>query len=375
MTLACLSILGVFAYKFAKLFDAEEGALTGVVCALMLFLMNAGALVDGAFWVTGAMNYLWVSVFGIAGMYYIAEEFFAGEKQRNLFAKILIGLLLLITVSSSEQLGAVIVVLLGILVCFEVYKKKLKVSHCLYLASSLAVYVLVVKLAPGVAIRQQTDIEMYIPDFKTVSAGYRIEHAVRWIFDAVVNHMGCLLLAVMLVEIVLLLHERKLRIWRVALSVILATGVFLLAFRSRFEAMFLFYNEWEITTFGRFSYVVMIVWGIIIGASIVAMPLCFKEPKKKVVSFLLISAVYASTSTVVLSATMYASGCRVMFQPSLIMNFVLLMLLGECQSVRFMKDKISVGTLSMVVILGLEVYKYVRLLSIYADGFVYHLKW
>lgn len=77
-TLISCILMTVYLYKYAILFGNRRSIPLIVVCVLAPFLMNFGAFVDGTLWVTGAMNYLWVAVPGVVGMYYIAEKCILG---------------------------------------------------------------------------------------------------------------------------------------------------------------------------------------------------------------------------------------------------------------------------------------------------------
>ena len=77
-TLICCILMAGYMYKYAILFGNRRSIPLIAMCVLSPFLMNFGAFVDGTLWVTGAMNYLWVAVPGVVGMYYIAEEYILG---------------------------------------------------------------------------------------------------------------------------------------------------------------------------------------------------------------------------------------------------------------------------------------------------------
>lgn len=373
-TLTCCILMSVYMYKYAILFGNKRSIPLIVVCVLSPFLMNAGAFVDGSLWVTGAMNYLWVAVPGVIGMYYIAEEWYMEMHSVRLLKRIIVACMLFLTISSSEQMGAVIVTLLGLLNGWNFYKKRTDLYNISVFFACLLIYLAVTIFCPGVMQRRATAIENRIPDFLTVNLYFKLEYSIRWILNSLVNRMGFLLPLVWGGEILLLLKKEQKRDFEWFLIFTITFAEIITIFKDRLPALFEFSAEWGITVFGIFSQMLVLMWLGLLFASIVALPFCFHNIYRGIMAVLLLLASYASTAIIVFTATRYASGCRIMYNPSLIIIILILFMLSEMRTEsEDLKCQLKPYSLAYSGIMVCSLYAYASLIMIFSSGFFIHL--
>lgn len=375
-TAAFCVILSIFFYKYALLFKLNPHPMLAVFCSFAPFLMNLGAFVEGVLWVTGAMNYLWITTFGFVGMYYVTKSVLHGKESLKLYERIITPLLLLLCVSSSEQLGAVIIVLLALLNIWQFSKKNVSLYNILLFIGCIALYVTVVFLSPGVALRKADDIARYIPDFESVGLLSRLQYSIRWILDAIVNHFGLLLNLVWLMELILLLNKKAKRSFDWILITVVFFAQIITLFKDKFPALFDFSAQWGLKDFSSFGYFTIAMWAIILLCTAIAVFTCFEDRIKGCCSCLLVLAAYASTAIMVFSATMYESGCRVMYHSSLIIVILLLLFLSEINAVsKTQSNLIYPKGAAIAAYLGCGIYQYLTLAQALSEGFRIHFPW
>lgn len=380
VTLFIFLLLGIYFYKYSIMFGNEPSVFMAILCTMAPFLMNQGAFVDASLWVNGAMNYMWIAVPGIVGMYYVVKELFEENYTISQIGKVIVFLLLSITVSSSEQMGAVIIVLLFCLNLWLLINKKIDKYKILLTISMLALLIIDVMLAPGVALRTEKAIAKRIPDFLTVDMVLRIEYSIRWIMDALVNHMGLLLNIVWLLIIFLLLKKSNKKIWDKVVVAVLTIVQLLTLFKNAIPMLFEFEAVWGLQSFSKQSYCAIGFWIVVLFTTAIGVFLACNSWKKKIISELLLLAVYATTAIMVVSPTMYASGCRVMYHSSLLMVILSFMLLSDLDEKIIDKEVekrggIPVVRIVMWVMLACALYQYMGLYTILSAGFRIHLPW
>ena len=256
--------LGIYLYKYAALFGGKPSAQLSFFCAMAPFLMNEGAFVDGTLWITGSMNYMWISVPGIIGMYYVARDVFDEKYVIGKLEKVMVFGLILITISSSEQMGAVIIVLLSAVNMLDFFRKRVDPYKALLWGGCVLLYVLDVVLAPGVALRTAQAVKTRIPDFLTVSLYFRAQYSLRWIMDALVNHMGMLLNVVWLLILLLLFRKKEKKVFDKLVMFILLVAETMTLLKTKIPMLFEFEATWGIQNFSRASYYAIATWIVIL---------------------------------------------------------------------------------------------------------------
>lgn len=375
ITMIISILLSVYLYKWAILFGNKKSFFLALFCALAPYMMNFGTFVDGTLWVTGSFNYLYIAVPGIIGMYYIVGEVFQ-KVSVGVSKKILATVLIMITVSSSEQMGAVIIALLFFFNLWKIRNSNCSVYSILLMGSNIILYAITVFLAPGVRIRKAGSIQKRIPDFLTAPLGLRAEYSIRWIMDALVNHMGLLFNMVWIILIIILISERRKCMSDKCIILILFVAEIISFLDNKCAIMFEFEAEWGLQKFSKISYLAMGFWGLIFIVTLLGIYKAGASTKIKYSSVLLLLAVFGCTFIMIFSPTMYASGCRVMYHGSLIMIVLILLLISQLRDrVKFYKLNISNLDIALAVMLVCEGYYYLRLYEIVSAGFKVHLPW
>lgn len=295
--------------KYAIMFGNEKKYFLLLACTISPFWMNQGTFVDGVLWVTGAMNYMWIAVPGIVGSYYVAETVFFNESI-SVWQMMGSFFMMMVTISSSEQMGLVLIVLLFLAGIYSFIKHlECKKYICTLFVVGSIIYILDIALAPGVALRTARAIEKWIPDFRTVASYLRIEYSIRWIMDALINHMGILLNFVWLIILVMLYMKKCKNLLDKFIMILLLGAESVTLFRAWFPKIFDFQATWGMREFSKTSYCMIAIWmGILAITGVGVISVC-KSNKKKVVAELLLLASYASTAMMIFSPTMYESGC------------------------------------------------------------------
>ncbi|AJA47805.1 hypothetical protein CPAST_c17350 [Clostridium pasteurianum DSM 525 = ATCC 6013] len=366
-------ILTFFLYKYYELFNKHRNNkrdyIMAVFCIILPFGMNFGALCDGAFWVTGAMNYLWITAAGIASFYPIL--YYSINKQYpHLFFRIIALFFGFVAGSSQEQVGTTLLVfcILFLIYIFFICRKKslfLIIETIVVFFSFLLNY-----FSPGNSLRFTNEVKARIPDFLTILPYQRLEYSYRWIMDALINHMGILLILTWILLIILLVNKSKKKIIDLISMVILIVAILSIAVKSNISQFFNFQAKWGILTFSKTSYIAMAFWSFILIFTIIAAYSLYNFKIKGLAVVLLILAAYASTSLMIFSPTMYESGCRTMFVPSIILCIAILLLINDCIT----KYK-KYALLLVLISLGFPIYQYFKFAKIFSTAFNFHYPW
>lgn len=370
-TMLFFCVFIVYIYKYAIMFGNEKNYFLLFACAISPFWMNHGTFVDGILWVTGAMNYMWIAVPGVVGSYYAAKTVFFNESI-SVWQMVGSFFMMMVTISSSEQMGLVLIVLLFLAGIYSFIKHlECKKYICTLFFVGSIIYILDMVLAPGVAMRTERAIEKRIPDFLTVESYLRIEYSVRWIMDALINHMGILLNFIWLTVLVILYMKKGKNILEKFIMILLLGAESATLFRARFPRIFDFQATWGMREFSKLSYCMIAIWiGIlaITGAGVISV--C-KSNKKKVVAELLLLASYASTAMMIFSPTMYESGCRTVFHASILMIILIFLLMSEMETMTRRMEKVGMW----IILIGGGGIQWIKLINCLKDGFTIHLKW
>ena len=373
ITMCMYALITTYFYKFALLFSNKKNALILILSGVLPLTMIPGAFVDGSIWVTGSLNYLWIVTPGIIASYYLTEELMiekAVSKGRRILYDFVLTFMLFITATSSMQMGAVITVLL-IFVCAykSIHTKKLNLRYTLMAFFIAASYFFVLR-APGVKLRSEQDILQYIPDFNTVGMRWKLDWSVRWIFDAVVNHMSSLLIIIWLMLIAIIYSNKRDDFFKWISITAMGTAILANVLKDKISGFFDFKAQWGRTDFLRNDYEMMLFWGIV-GLITIANLIMATERRMRLAMFLVASAALTSVAVMTVSATMYASACRIMFYPSFLLMIAILMLLKEIRRVCTTR----IYEIICLAIIFCALYNYQYILSQYATVFTIHFKW
>ncbi len=336
VTIVLFAIWGGIVFLYYRLFAKKQSSkkdITMLILALLApFLMDTNVLFDGMFWVTGAINYFWMTTLTLVAFYPVAYYTIRGSRPYWLVS-VLSLISGVIAASSQEQAGLVLV---SITLAFTIYLsihslrsifKKIPLYPLLFLiifAVSLATSL----VAPGNHLRLQEETLTWLPDFYTIPLTQHIEYAYRWFLDALINHTGFLLVGSWLILLLLFVKKQSKdlldRIYIGSLSVIS-----LMTILKGFDAVsywFTFYPTWHPTIPHKFSFLVLIPWAPILLGTIAAPLVLYRKVIRGYLVALLYTASFLSVALLTLSPTMYASGVRTLFTPSIVLIVVVYLL-------------------------------------------------
>lgn len=357
-------LLAEILYEFCVILGNAKNKLTCLICVFVPYLMNNAAYVDGSLWVTGSMNYLWVAVPGLYGVLLLIKGY--ALKDANGLGKVETVLLFVMTMlasTSSEQMGVLIIFLLAVICLCNFRTDKFIIPLSLFIANT-AGFMACVIFCPGVKQRRAEEVQKYIEDFDTVPLLLKAQYNIRWCFNSIINRMGWLIVALLAVfAIYLILHKKN--EWLFAPVI----AIFVLIFRTQFSKFLKFQAKWGYNDFSTFTYVAMLLW-FTLGALVVVEALKAADIRElslvKLLPFILVIAFLLQVIGITASPTMYASGRRVMYHPSMVAIILLFYLMAK------LKDSKHYLYIQLAVLL-VGMYGYAGILNTMADGFVYHL--
>lgn len=317
---------------FTKKRSYIKDCLMMALALVLPLIMDTHVLMDGMLWVTGSMNYFWLAAFALVSFYPVA--YFVIKKHAPHWAVTTVGLLCaVIAASSQEQVGAIattLSLLFSGYVLFIVNKGR---KFPIYLSSFTLVFVVAFLTgitAPGNHERLQAETLLRIPDFYTVPLLDHITYGYRWFIDALINHLGFLLVASWVLLLALFAnkkHAQRLDRLDYAVMAILGISVLFICLRG-YEAVsywFNFYPTWKASPPHR-SLIVLMPWTIALLTTLVAPIVLYRNSAKGALLSLLYGATAASTAIITLAPTVYASGLRTLYIPSIVLMFVVYIL-------------------------------------------------
>lgn len=310
-----------------------------VACAL-LFLLDAGTVTSGAFWVTGSMNYFWLIPFALAAFYPVARFALRGRLP-PWYVSAIAFVSGFVAASSQEQIGAVLLVLvviaLGRQIARAVRARATRDAHLWYFGALTAVVLagfVILMLAPGNSLRMAVDALVWRPDYYTTPFAERLHYGLRFVVDALVNRGGVALASVWTLLLVAVAVKARRNRWDVVVIVIGALGLTTVAMRALATSapLFDFYATWKPTIPGVLPYVVLIFWTALLVLTSVAPAMVFRNQRGVFFSLLLLAAL-AAVAVITQSASMYASGPRILFVPSMLMLLSVFGMLARSRAV------------------------------------------
>lgn len=332
VSLMMFAASSVYLYLYYTLFSSTRSHKKDIVMAglavLLPYLMQESVISTGALWVTGSMNYFWISSLALIGFYPLAFMLKHGRLPSASITALGI-ICTIMAASSQEQVGAI---LCGLSMLSAIYaylsSRSLQLSHLLYIAVAGASFA-VGALAPGNRLRFVAETNTWLPDFNTIPLGDHIQYAYRWFLDATINHTGFLLAATMLILGILLVQKHSKNKLDAILSVVLIASSLIMLTKG-LEAMqpfTQFYATWKPQIpQGIAPRLLALAWLIPICATIIAPIRLFREKSHGVSVAVLLAGAYACIAMITLSPTMYASGWRTIFVPSILFMVILYVL-------------------------------------------------
>lgn len=187
--------------------------LLSVWLALLFYLLtDINTFGYACIWITGSMNYLWPAVCGLLALWAVAAEAFASAEKELVNGKrryLLSIPCTIIAAMSSEQMGAVILAFSLICIGTKLWKKQVPgVGILIQTAAAIGAFA-ISSLAPGNALRVKESVEMYMPQFDSLSLGQRLFMLIQWFASSFANENAMLLTAIWIAGIFILAAKLK----------------------------------------------------------------------------------------------------------------------------------------------------------------------
>jgi len=334
ITLFAVSSGILFCYYclFTKTRNRKKDVIMLILALILPFFMDTNTLFDGIFWVTGAINYFWMTTLALFAFYPIA--FYAVRRTRPHWIITLLGCISgVVAACSQEQAGLTLV---GIVLLSTIYlffrdiqstPKKIPLYPFVFLVA-FAGSLYISLTAPGNQIRLHEETLVWQPDFFTTPLPQHIDYAYRWFVDAIINHTGFLLVGSWIVMLLLFIKKQsKDMLDRFFIGgLCLVTLALLLKGFSIFSYLFAFYPTWHPQIPHRFSFLVLIPWTIALLATVAAPIVLYRKEIRGYAIAMLYTASFLGTALLTLSPTMYASGVRTLFTPSVVLIAIIYLL-------------------------------------------------
>ncbi len=371
VTIAVYAVFTMIIFMYYRLFDKTNNTKKDIIMLILAFcapfLMYTDVLRFGMFWVTGSMNYFWIATLGLVGFYPIA--YYVTHHRMAPWTITLVGALSAIVAScSQEQVGIILVGLSFIFLLYELYERKKKNSPLpVYLIIATAVIIVSFMtgiLAPGNVIRLKLETIQWLPDFYTIALSQHIEYGYRWFIEATINHTGFLLVISWgLMALLFIKKQNKTNLQNITTYLlIIFCLVMLLNMISKlyhpFEDWFNLYAIWKPKLPNNLSFIALITWSIAILVTVITPLILFEKKNRGRLISILYLATFASIGLLTMSPTMYASGWRTLFVPSVLLVLITYLLASE---VIGKYDKYKYYLLCVVIFIALLDYSYLAL--------------
>lgn len=366
-------MLSFFLYKYYELFRKNQyeklNYVMAALCLILPFGMNFGTMCDSSFWVTGSLVYLWIATAGIAAFYPLLS-FVINKKQPN-WIYICLGFIFAFAASTSQEQVSVVLVMLCVISILYIFFVLKKIPLFSIIETAIVITGFLINLlSPGNKSRSISEVKNYIPDFFNVSILKRFEYSYRWILDALINHLGILLVLISVFILIMLIKKIKKSYIDSICIVDISISLLFILFKYEILWLFNFEAKWGIVSFERGSYIPVIFWSVFLVVILIAAVSLFDFKIKGFSVSLIILMSYISASVMILSPTMYASGCRTMFVSSIILCIAILMLFCDC-----IEKYNNYSYLIVAVTFAYPVYQYLKFAQTFLTAYTYHFPW
>lgn len=362
----------------------KEGFFTALLLYLLILSMGITVVGYGAFWVTGSTFYLWSIVAGIwAAMPFVDLVYCREKSSRKSFFYALPCAFL--AAMGQEQIAAVVIAFGILAVIYGIMENKgerpgqreqaregspmtgqsrtpgqkrgpmtgLPILHILEVLLMIAALT-VLFLSPGTDARTQSEIDTWMPQYKTMSTGNHIFITIQWMLSSFANE-GKLLFCLIWIFLLLLLWQKQTGRSRIMAGI---SGILALISLLPFGGITFFsemgtgvsdYSQCVLevavpSSLNGQNWAAMIVWAGGILFTLAALFALQESLCERLHMGLLVLAACASECILYFSPTMYASGPRVYFMAQILL-WLLAGMLGE--------KLIRRGRLQILVIAGL----------------------
>lgn len=372
-------VSSILLFSYYKLFNKKQSKndyLMLTLAFVLPYLFNYNVLISGGICIAGSINYAWIVSIGLISFYPIVY-FLANKTFPKWLINIACIICLIIASSGEEQIGALLVGFSFVILIYYLYLLKTKQQDLskknitlltLFFVISLASLIIDLK-SPGNKIRMASEVARWRPDFYTTPILDHIQYCYRWFLEAVINHSGFLFEGIIACCTFLLIKMKKINLFEKILICILALSLIAFTLRGYYSIniLFNFYATWKVHIPSIPLKFMPIIWIPTIIACIIAPYVILKNRKGLFTSIVILSG-FLSAAIMCLSPTMYGSGWRIIYVPSIMFGIALEILISDIISIKSKYNKpIFIGLVMLFSISFL--YIFVRL--IFGRWFVY----
>lgn len=265
------------------------------------------------------------------------------------------GLLLSFLACMGQEQVYFLSVVFSILIVLGLYIKTRKVW--IYPSLQLAVSTVAAFIsyrAPGNILRNQSEISSWLPSLPITSFLNRAEWSYRWFLDAVVNHLGILMIVIWLsIGLIILYNNKKKKFVLYLVGWFLIIGALARLLLQGNTNALNFYPQWGMSSFYFASYIYLFIWSALIVATLYGAYIVSNiyDSKRKYMLTSILSGMLISVGLMTLSPTMYASGQRTLFVPGILGVMAVIVI---CSYMYRIKKPINNQILSLTIAIAIS---------------------
>lgn len=349
---------------FAKYHDPTKDRVMMTFALVLPLLLDPHALSDGMIWITGSMNYFWPTALALIGFYPFLYLSIRKKLPQWLFCAF--GFVAsIVAACSQEQVGLILVTaVLVFCVYIFIHGSRAKTTRMFILLQTLmTVFSFIISvIAPGNKARVASEAAARLPDFYRTPLAEHAEYAYRWFIDSTINHLGLVLAINWLLLVILFIHKKNTK----AVSPLDYTAFCILFISTLFVSfkgfggvsyLFNFYPTWKPHA-PTISLILLIPWTISLLTTVLSPVILFGKKSVGLVVSLLYAVAFASIFIIVLSPSIYASGVRVLYAPS-----IFIVLIGYYYFEKVFEKYRYTGFIIVSAALCLAVFQYLYILG------------
>ncbi|MGX7418983.1 DUF6056 family protein [Carnobacterium gallinarum] len=306
LVLLCRSIV--------RLFSPKASILSTLSVMCIIGFVSSSVINEGFFWITGSINYLWPLAMGIYVLVPLADYFYRETDMTFSFQNwIRLFVTFIVSFTNEQVLICVIGVFLATIIALLVKKRTIP----LYLYLSVTILIigfLIMYFSPGNALRMQSEVARWFPNFYELSVLSRLSIGFSWLYGQVIAYMLWILMLISGMTCYLLPSS-----W--LKKTLISSSIFLLAANIFKNVRFFDFERIKLISkesYFNFSFLTnkafyasafpYVIWTLFIGLLIYA---SVKASGKQILVSLCYLAGILSSMLMFLSPTIYASGTRV----------------------------------------------------------------
>lgn len=316
----------------------QAGLGISVAAVAVYFLMSVMTLGYAAIWINGSIFYTWTFTCGIWALVPFADCAFSEDGsigQKKMFWLTIP--LAIIASMSVEQMGAVLLVF-EVLGTAYVWMRWRKLQPALLIQTIVTLTAfLILFAAPGNAIRVETEIATWMPQYATMSLGQHLFITFHWLLSSFANENRLFLAGIWGIGIAVLWQKKEEKkyvkvLWTACAGIFSVAALLPFAGITVMSDMGMKYIDItscvnlvpDVANFDMTTKFVMAWW---LAALLFTFAYLWKVSGCQVTLLLAYLAGIASEAIMFFSPTMYASGARVYYLTDLLYLFIILCLI------------------------------------------------